>query len=364
MTHYYMPTEIFFGSDALQKGKTRLLSLGSKAFIVTGKNSARLSGALDDIIDILKPAKIPWRHFDEIEENPTIPMITHGAEELNKFQADYIIAIGGGSPLDAAKAISAGAANNLRGNDVTNADMIQKTFPLACVPITAGTGSEVTQYSVLTDPKTGKKGGFGTSNMFSRLSLLDPIYTLSMPETLTRDTAIDALSHLLEGIYSLRRSSILNPMIYKGMKLIYHHLVPCLKEPANMEHREQLMRASLYGGMAIAQSGTTLQHSIGYPLTTHLGMSHGLANGVVMKMIMDLYWPVLKTELEPVFAGLGTGRSGFYAWLDSLEMIPANKPDDEFIEKYSAQVLGSRNIANTPVRVTEETIRSIYSSLG
>ena len=115
--------------------------------------------------------------------------------------------------------------------------------------------------------------------------------------------------------------------------------------------------------MAIAQSGTTLQHSIGYPLTTHLSMSHGLANGVVMKTIMDLYWPVLETDLEPVFAGLGTDRSGFYAWLDSLNMAAPVKPDDEFIEKYSAQVLGSRNIASTPVRVKEETIRSIYSSL-
>jgi alcohol dehydrogenase class IV len=360
---HYLPTRIIFGIDAVRNGSVYLKSMGTKALIVTGKNSAKQSGALDDVLSVLKELEIDWTVYDKVEENPVLETVMAGAEVFTQNKCDFLVGIGGGSPIDAAKAIALIAANHLDINNIYNLTLFKKTFPLVAIPTTSGTGTEATQYSVLTDAAKQKKAGFGHELTFPVLSLCDPRYTLTLPQTTTLNTAIDALSHLLEGIYSSKRMPLIYPLIFRGISLIFKNLKQVLDNPQDIKGRDALMQASLYGGIAISHTSTTLQHSIGYPLTSVYNIPHGLANGIVMQQMMELYYPYVKDELEELFRFLQISKQDFYNWLDSLEMKSGVTLTEDFIAEKIPEVLASRNMANNPFEVSSEDISRIYKSL-
>ncbi|GAB1468132.1 iron-containing alcohol dehydrogenase family protein [Candidatus Cloacimonadota bacterium] len=360
---FYCPARIIFGDNAMQKGESYLTVLGTKALIVSGKTSAKLSGALGDLIDSLKRLGIGYYLFDEITENPILQDVIKGKNVMLEQGCDFVIGIGGGSPIDAAKAISLAAANNLTEDELYQIDTFLAAFPIVAIPTTSGTGTEATQYSVLTDPKTKKKAGFGHNKAFPQLSILDPRYTISLPKKVTLHTALDALSHLLEGLYSNQRSPMLYPLIFSGVEMIVKHLPIVLKDGQNLVSRTELMRASLYGGMVIAQGSTTLQHSIGYPLTSEYGVPHGLANAMVMEEIMNLYQIAVKHELEQLFAATNMTKDQFFAWLKELPFDRQLNISDEFIERAVPQIMASRNMALNPIAVTVEDVGRILKKL-
>ncbi|MCL1827788.1 MAG: iron-containing alcohol dehydrogenase, partial [Candidatus Cloacimonetes bacterium] len=236
-------------------------------------------------------------------------------------------------------------------------------FPILAIPTTSGTGSEITQYSVITNRETSIKAGFGSEKCFPKVSFLDPKYTLSLNARVTRDTAIDALSHLLEGLYSNKYNEFLLPFIHTGVKLIYDNLSLCLKDLSCIKYRHNLMLAANYGGIVIAHTSTTLQHSIGYPLTTVFGVSHGLANGLVMRQIMNLYEPHIKDRTDRLFVKLNITKDAFFKWLDSFEMVFEGKIDEVFLKNRVPEVLKSRNMTLSPCVVNEQEITNIYKTL-
>jgi len=360
----YCPVRIVFGDNALHSAEGYLKELGSRALVVCGKSSAKLSGAWDDLIQSLENLGIGYRLYDQISENPGLEEVMEGKELCLRERCNLLIGVGGGSPIDAAKAISLAAANDLAISDLYNLGKFLKAHPLVAIPTTSGTGSDVTQYSVLTNRKSRTKAGFGHHLAFPKLAILDPRYTLSLPSKVTLNTALDALSHLLEGIYSNQREPLVYQLIFKGIGLIMNNLQTALDDSANMEARRALMQASLYGGMVIAQSSTTLQHSIGYPLTTEYGLEHGLANAVVMASIMELYYPEVKGELEQLFCSLGISREAFLNWLQSLPFPKQVPISDEFIERAIPQIMGSRNMALNPRKISEAEIREILKKLS
>ena len=360
---FHLPTQIFFGSDALAEAADYIFNLGSKPLLVSGPVGARKSGALGDVEKLLQSFAIPWAHFDEVEENPSLDTVMAGAQLLRAEQCDYVIAIGGGSPLDAAKAIALVAANALQRAQIYQTELFQCKLPLVAIPTTSGTGSEVTQYSVLTNPDTGIKSGFGHVLAFPSLAICNPIYTHSLNSQVTLNTALDALSHLLEGIYSNKRQALADPLIHAGARDIFENLQPVLENPSLASGREKLMRASLYGGITIAQGSTTLQHSLGYPLTARFGTPHGLSNARVMLPVLKLFYPARKDELIALIAALNTSLEGFALWLESLNLPSCPPLEDDFIAKSVQEVLGSRNMANNPQEASAPQIRQIYLDL-
>lgn len=360
----YNPCRIYFSENALSQAQEQLIKLGSKALIVTGNTSAKASGALDDVLDVLSRHQIKHHIYDRVPQNPDLDTVIDGVTAFVVNDCDFIIGIGGGSPLDAAKAISLTAANKLDKHNIYDTSRFSCRFPIVAVPTTAGSGSEVTPYSVLTDKAQKKKAGFGSEYAFPSLSIVNPKYTISTSRTVTLNTGVDALSHLLEGIYSNKRSELLYPQIFSGVKSVYHYLPIALKEPENMTARTELMRASLYGGLAIAQTSTTLQHSIGYPLTSEYDIPHGLANGIVMKSIMELYYPMVSKPLEALFSYLGISRKQFYQWLETLQMSVDIHLPQSFIDEKLEEVLSSRNMANNPMEISSDSIRKIFEELS
>ncbi|HPV14311.1 MAG TPA: iron-containing alcohol dehydrogenase [Candidatus Cloacimonadota bacterium] len=356
---FYLPTKIVFKIEAVKLAALQIQSFGKKPLIVTGASSAIASGAQQDV----KALFADYQIYAEIKENPELDSIMRGAEVFTQSGCDFIIGIGGGSPLDAAKAISVAAANQLNLDQLYSTELFQKAYPIVAIPTTSGTGSEVTQFSVLNDNRSGKKAGWGHPLAFPRLAIVDPRYTLSLSAEVTKNTAIDALSHLLEGLYSANREPLCFPMIHKGMSLIIKNLPRTLKDPSNLEARCALSQASIYGGMTISQGSTSLQHSIGYPLTTVFKVPHGLANGIVMKQIMKLYKPAVHGLLEEAFGSFHFSIEDFFAWLDDLNLNADVQITEEFITQRVPEVMSSRNMLNNPLEVTAEQIADIFLSL-
>lgn len=361
---FYLPVRIIFGTNAVRKSFVFINRLGKRALLVTSKHAAKASGALDDVQNLFADLNIDYYIYDQVEENPVLETITTGAAVFGEQNCDFVIGIGGGSPLDAAKAISLAAANHLDQSTLYDLAKIKKSFPVVAIPTTAGTGSEVTQYSVLTNTETKVKAGFGHECAFPVLALDDAKYTLSLSPKTTLYTAVDALSHLLEGLYSKQRLPMIYPLIFQGVKLILDNLKPVLEHPNDLQKRENLLLASLYGGMAIAHTSTTFQHSIGYPLTAEFGLPHGLTNGLVLKPIMNLYYPSVKNELDALFAYLKTDKASFFNWLDSLELSAGIKITPEFVAAKTPEILSSRNMANNPISVTAEDIAAVLQNIN
>lgn len=360
---FYLPTQICFGADAISRTENLITGFGSKALLVTGKAGAKASGALSDVCQLLDENGISWVLFDGISENPVLESVMAGALMMAQHSCDFVIGIGGGSPLDAAKAISIACANSLGIDQLYDVSLFRRAYPIVAVPTTSGTGSEVTQYAVLTDPRTQRKAGYGHPLAYPALAVCDPRYTVSMSREVTRNTGLDALSHLLEGLYSSKREALTFPMIHKGIRLVMDNLHRAMEDPKDIAARAALMQASLYGGMAIAQAGTTLQHSIGYPLTTCFGVPHGLANGLVMKQIMMLYYPHVGSVLDEMFATIGSSVEQFDAWLDAMDMRCDLRIDDAFIATKVPEVMGSRNMASNPFVVSDTQVARIYEEL-
>ena len=363
MFSFYMPVKVHFGKKVVQKNVEDIIKWGSHAFIVTGKHSAVASGALKDIANVLSEHHIDYTVFNEITENPELTTVQFGAKRMLEEHCDFIIGIGGGSPLDAAKAISVIAANELCDHELFNIELHKKAYPIVAVPTTSGTGSEVTQYSVITDTERKIKAGFGHAFLFPKVAYIDPRYTISLSESSTRDTAIDALSHLLEGLYSNQRNIMLYPIIHQGIYLIFHNLLRCLNFPNDYESRENLMLGSVYGGITIAHTGTTMQHSLGYPLTTEYGYTHGYTNGLVLKQVMEYYYPHIQKEIDDLFDSLGVTKEVFFEWIDALDFSLQEKLSNDFINSKIHEVLKSRNMVNNPVNVNADDIRRIYLTL-
>lgn len=363
MFKYTMPTNIFFGKDCLKNNLVSNIDVNDKPLIVTGKRSAIVSGVQTDILEILKNKKIEYEIFNKITENPKLKTVHEGAEYFLKNNCNMVIGIGGGSPIDSAKAISVIAGNKLKNREIYNSKKIKNAYPIISIPTTSGTGTEATQYSVITDSNIDKKVGFGTPLMFPKFSFLDPKYTISLPKIITRDTAVDALSHLLEGLYSKKRSKIVYPMIFNGVKLIFENLKNTINDLENIKLREKLMLASLWGGIVIAQTGSTMQHAIGYPITNKYSISHGLANGIVMKTVMEKYYPAVTKDLNELFDFLDIKKNDFYEWLISLDLTIGKKLDTEFIENNIATVLNTHNMANNPIKIVANDIRNIYNKI-
>ena len=214
---FQIPTKVYFEKNCITNHLEIFTYCGSRAAIVTGKHSAKASGALDDVTGVLKNAGIAYEVYDSVENNPSIETVEEITEKVKAFQANFIIGIGGGSPIDASKAVAVLAANEMHAADLFKNDFT-KALPIVAIPITSGTGSEVTPYSVLLRKDMETKVSFGNSLTYPSYALLDPGYTVSMNDRTTVSTLIDAFTHVMEG-YLANRSTVFSTMMsLEGIK--------------------------------------------------------------------------------------------------------------------------------------------------
>ena len=299
--HYFMPTEIVFGPATLDGVGQRARALGARSFVVTGKNSARQNGSLDRVLAQLPQAVV----YDAVEENPTSRSCEAAAMVCRDAGCDSIIALGGGSPLDAAKAIAVLARNPGRCTDYYGADRYANTpLPLIAIPTTSGTGSEVTPYSVLVDSEENTKRTIAGRDLFPVLAILDPELCLTMPRSVTVNTGLDALSQAMEGMVSVKATPLSDTLALEAIRCIHKALPRVADFPNDLEARGEMLYASMLTGCVIAQTGTTLGHGLGYYLTVEFGIPHGLANALVLTPVFQYdaaYVPEIIATIARVF---------------------------------------------------------------
>lgn len=270
------PTKIIFGENAALDFDYS--PYGRRALIVCGRSSARLCGALDDVRKALESQGISFTVFDRVENNPRVETCFAAGREAREEQVDFIIGIGGGSPLDAAKAIAAFAAGEYRDAESIYASDVTRALPVIAVGTTAGTGSEVTQYAVLTVESASTKKTVKSPCLFPAVALLDPRYTFTLPLRLTIATAVDAISHCIEGYCSVRASAYTDAIALRSMRMLSSALRKIESGVLDDEVREDLLQASTMAGLVIAQTGTGFAHVLGYMLTFFENFQHGEAN--------------------------------------------------------------------------------------
>lgn len=334
-----IPVKVISGKNCLIDNSALLNSLGKRCIIVTGGSSAKKSGALSDTESALKKENIEFTVFDKIGPNPRLDHCYEGARLANNFGADFIIGIGGGSPLDAAKAVAVYAANPDFSQDdiytVAPKDR-SRALPIVCIGTTAGTGSEVGRVSVLTNPATGRKRSISPDDCNPTLTFADPTYTHSMPYDITVSTALDALAHVLEGYMSVKCGDIPTLFGEKAIELIWEGL-SYLFETKNLpdeELREKLYYGSLYAGFTLAYCGTAFPHPLGYILTENYDIPHGKACAAFMCEFISRSAEYVPDKTKKALSIMNTDIDSFKKIIEELTNLPEIRMTEEEISAY------------------------------
>lgn len=283
---WYMPARLITGLGCVKDSAKEFAKLGRSCLIVTGKHSAKACGALADVEAALETMGIDREIYDGIGQNPRLTDCMEAAGQAIRMGADFIVGIGGGSPLDAAKCIAVLAAHpGMTQEELYALHWPNRPLPVAAVGTTAGTGSEVTKAAVITTPD-GRKRSLNDEPLYPALALGDPAYTQSLPERFTRSTAVDALAHCMESYFSRLANGLSQAYAVQGVRLLLEQFRKRQAEGwerMSLLDREVFYNASLYGGLAINTTGTSFPHTMGYLLTEQYGIPHGTACAVFLR---------------------------------------------------------------------------------
>ena len=301
--NFFVNTKVITGADCVKSNAEKLGSYGKKCLIVTGATSAKKCGALGDVASALESQGVQYEIYDKICQNPTVASCFEAGFLANSYGADFIVGIGGGSPLDASKAVAVIAANpGISEEKLYAMQWDNRPLPVVAVGTTAGTGSEVTSVAVITN-SNGLKKSFRNDLTYPVLSFGDPEYTMSLSDSFTRSTAVDALAHCVESVFCRSANDISKVFAVAGVKKLlktFDKIISQGTEALTLDDREQLYNASLLGGYAIAVTGTALPHALGYFLTENYGIAHGTACAVFLNEFIG-YNSTVKPELTAEF---------------------------------------------------------------
>ncbi|MBR1763784.1 MAG: iron-containing alcohol dehydrogenase [Ruminococcus sp.] len=323
----YLPTRLICEKNAVRKSAEALCALGSRAVIVTGGSSSRRNGALNDTCEALESGGRSFVIFDEVEQNPSVETVLKAAEQARESGCDFVVGVGGGSPLDAAKAVAFLLAHDSAraGRELLYTPGDDSRVPLALVPTTCGTGSEVTPVSVLSVKELATKRSI-THKVFADLALVDGKYLSAAPLQVIRNTALDALTHMIESLINTKADEFSRMFVRGGLRL-WAECMDVLEGQRQPEEEAlmRLMQASAMAGMAIAQTSTTVPHGLSYPLTYKLGVPHGVAVGYFTAGYLDA---ADEADRELILSALGFKTTAdFQGWYSRLFPVPEVSED-------------------------------------
>jgi alcohol dehydrogenase class IV len=280
-------SQLLFGEGCLEFLKTLCYR---RAFVVTGGSSMRRSGILDRTESFLREAGAVTAVFEGVEPDPSFATAVRGAEEMKSFGPDLIVALGGGSPMDAAKLMWVlyehpelkSLEEVLKANPFP---ALRRRAHLACIPSTAGTASEVSRSFVITDNE-GQKQGFGNMEMMPDIAICDPLVTRSMPPRITAETGMDALTHALEALVSTRANYVSDALCRRAIRDICRALPRSFERGDDIAARETMLNASMIAGMAFTNVSLGIVHSMAHAVGSVFHLAHGLADAVILPHVV------------------------------------------------------------------------------
>ncbi|GAK50820.1 iron-containing alcohol dehydrogenase [Candidatus Moduliflexus flocculans] len=359
---FYLPTRIISGAHCVREHRALLKELGTRAFIMTGKQSAEKNGSLAEMTEALSAEGIEWVHFNAVTPNPSLSEVRAAAEEAKTSGTDFIVALGGGSPMDAAKAVAVLAAGEVSDQQLLSQRKFERALPLVAVPTTAGTGSEVTPYSILTNDALQTKSFLNSEQVYPRFAFLDGRYTMELPQAITAATVVDALSHAAEGYLAVRAIPLGRTLALESLRLI-GTILPALaeKRALTLEQRETLLYASMLAGIVISQSGTTAVHAMGYSLTYFKGLDHGMANGLLLAEYFRFIQQQRVEEIQQIVDALGL--QSINALENILETLLGKITlTAEEVERFASIAIKAGNILNTNPQPSKENLHTMLSN--
>lgn len=378
---FIVPGRIISGSGALDMAETALKGLGSKALIVTDKVMIEL-GNCAKVERALKNQGIGYAVYSGIAGEPTDTMIEEGLRLYQEEKCDFLVALGGGSPIDAMKAIGVLSANGGSISDYMGVVIDADMPPMAAVPTTAGTGSEATQFTIITDTKKNIKMLLKGQVLMPDLAIIDPQFTMTAPPKITASTGLDALCHAVEAYTSRKNQMLSDTFALSAIKRIFQYLPKAFKDENDTEARVQMSVAALEAGIAFNNASVTIIHGMSRPIGAMFHVAHGLSNAMLLK-------PCLSFALEGAydrfsFLGRAIGAADetdspkeasekFLAAVEALTkeletptLAQYGIAKDEFfqvIDKMAYDAMDSKSPQNTIREVTEEDVKQIYREL-
>ncbi len=363
---FYMPVKVVSGFQSVMKNKALFKTYGKSALIVTGGSSAEKSGALKDVCTAFEKEGIDYSVFDRVGPNPLVSVCYDAGAAAREHKAAFIVGIGGGSPLDAAKAAAVFAANpQMKPQDIFERNNISEPLPLILIGTTAGTGSEVTAVSVLTIDETGRKRSITDPRCYARLSFADPRYTFSMPLDVTISTALDALSHATEGWFSPVCTDVAVLFAEKAVHLVWEGLSDMYynRKLPDETMREKLYYGSLYAGMVLNWMGTAFPHPMGYVLTEKYHIPHGRACASFLPALVSRAALYCEDKYRTYFNWLDTDFEEFQRIISKLSDTDHIHMTQEQVDIYGGRWDNLKNFANTPGGFSKELAAELLQKL-
>lgn len=378
---FLMPPRIFYGEKSLNDAAESVASLGKKALIVTDKMMIEL-GNVRKVTDMLDKFNVLYEIFDGISGEPTDKMVAEGFDIWCNSNCDFLIAVGGGSPIDAMKAVGVVATSGGCINDYLGKVITVPTPPMVAIPTTSGTGSEATQFTIITNTEKDIKMLLKGPVLMPDIAIDDPEFTFSAPMSVTAATGLDALCHAAEAYTSKKAQPMTDGYALSAVKRIFEYLPVAFKDGSNRKAREEMSIAAFEAGIAFNNSSVTIIHGMSRPIGALFHVPHGISNA----MLMTECFSFVRDGAEKRFADLAraTGKADLsdsdteasLKFIDACNEICkiCNIPTlseygidiDKFrgcIPKMSADAFASGSPSNTVKEITVDDIVTVYNKL-
>ncbi|TKI03016.1 iron-containing alcohol dehydrogenase [Martelella alba] len=372
ISSFSIPRSIIYGENALNHLSTLK---GKKAVLVTGGRSMKQFGFLDEAIKQLQKANMECVLIDQVEPNPSFATVKRGAAAMLAFEPDWIIAIGGGSAMDAAKVMWCFYEHpELRFEDILPVGAmppLRNKARFVAIPSTSGSASEITAFSVITDTDSHIKYPIVAQDLVPDIAILDPLIPAKMPAKVTVHTGMDVLTHAIEAYVSTAASVFTDPFAMEAIRLVFENLPIAYREPGNLTARANMHNASALAGIAFTNASLGLVHAMAHKIGGELGITHGLANAIMLPYVIqynsqatDKYHKIetqlgindLTDSVNALNASLGIPR-------DFCECDEINVDTATFfglLERMSENVIDDPCSLTNPVPPTVEDVKSLY----
>jgi len=368
MQSFRTAQEIVTGAGAVKCVGERAAARGSRALVVTGRTAMRASGTTDRVLGLLRDAGVAAAAFEAVEHDPDVTTVDAGRALCRERQCSVVIGLGGGSAIDAAKAIAGLANETAPTREFHEGRPIeQPALHQIAIPTTSGTGAEVTKNAVITDRERAVKKSIRTDSMMPAVAIVDPQLTLSCPPGVTAASGMDALVQAIEAYTSVHATPITDALAFDAARRLSRWLPTAYDDGANLEAREQCACGSLMAGMAFANARLGAVHGIAHPLGARYGLEHGVVCGLLMPHVMRLnrdhvgdkyrrLFHVVGSEIIAFVEGL-VERFGLAAALDGVTI-----PREDF-PAIVAESMPSGSLKANPKKVTAEDVQAILEAL-
>ena len=382
MTYKFtVPPQSVIGENALDAAKEFILPLGKKALIVTGKN-VLAHGITGQLTEKLDSWGISWQIYSEILSEPTDQMIYAGVKAYRESSCDFCIGIGGGSPLDSAKAIAAMTVNSGHLSDYMGKEISGSRPPLVLIPTTAGTGSEATKFTIITDTEHEVKMLLKGEMLLPDVAVIDPEFTLSAPPGVTAATGMDALAHAVESYTSRKRNPLTDLYALSAIRRIFQYLPAAYQNGQDRTARQEMALAAYEAGICINNASVTIVHGMSRPIGALFHVPHGLSNAMLMQECFSYVMDGCPERFADIARAIGAASpegsskeaSGqFLAKLKELcgilhipTLAEYGIDRGEFearMPKMAKDAMASGSPSNTIKDITEKDLLTIYGNL-